>query len=163
MLPDWLVLTATVLLAVASLWLGMVALGTRRGVRRDLDDIRAEQVRLRLKLEELERHSVSAGAELVITDVPERPAASSAAAPAALVVGTVPPGQFTDLVLRDTVVMTASWLSGVRRALGPEGRNRIGFAMRQETKRSRKARKAELRAALRNHRIRQRGHTEGAA
>ena len=58
---------------------------------------------------------------------------------------TVPGPVFADLLLKETVVQTASLFHGLRRALSPETRNRIRFHMRQEVKRSRKQRRAELR------------------
>jgi hypothetical protein len=70
---------------------------------------------------------------------------------------------FADAVLRETVVQTASLVHGVRRALAPETRNRIRFEMRREVKRSRKARKAEVKEALREYRARNRTQSEGAA
>ena len=69
---------------------------------------------------------------------------------------TVAPGLFADIVLRETVVQTASLFHGVRRALSPENRNRIRFEMRREVKRSRKQRRADLRAARREWEARQR-------
>ncbi len=57
---------------------------------------------------------------------------------------------FADLVLRESVVKGASFVHGVRRALAPETRNRIRFQMRQEVKRSRKQRRADVRAAKRH-------------
>lgn len=63
---------------------------------------------------------------------------------------------FADIVARETVVLAASWTHGVRRALAPETRNRIRFHMRQETKRARKERRAEMKEALRVYRARQR-------
>jgi len=69
---------------------------------------------------------------------------------------TVSPGLFADIVLRETVVQTASLFHGVRRALSPETRNRIRFEMRREVKRSRKQRRADLRAARREWEARQR-------
>jgi hypothetical protein len=71
-------------------------------------------------------------------------------------VPTVAPGLFADIVLRETVVQTASLFHGVRRALSPENRNRIRFEMRREVKRSRKQRRADLRAARREWEARQR-------
>src|SRR4051794_39672172 len=62
---------------------------------------------------------------------------------------TVPAPVFADLVLKETVVQTASLFHGLRRALAPETRNRIRFHMRQEVKRSRKQRRAELREVRR--------------
>jgi hypothetical protein len=63
---------------------------------------------------------------------------------------------FADLVLRETVVKTASLAHGVRRALSPSVRNRIRFEMRQEVRRSRKQRRADLKAAQRHLRAQQR-------
>ena len=69
---------------------------------------------------------------------------------------TVPAPVFADLLLKETVVQTASLFHGLRRALSPETRNRIRFQMRQEVKRSRKQRRAELRAVRREWAARQR-------
>ena len=63
---------------------------------------------------------------------------------------------FADAVLRESVVHTAAFVHGVRRALAPQTRNRIRFEMRQELKRTRKERKVELRQALREYRARHR-------
>ena len=71
-------------------------------------------------------------------------------------VPTVPAPVFADLLLKETVVQTASLFHGLRRALSPETRNRIRFHMRQEVKRSRKQRRAELRAVRREWAARQR-------
>lgn len=69
---------------------------------------------------------------------------------------TVPAPVFADLLLKETVVQTASLFQGLRRALAPETRNRIRFHMRQEVKRSRKQRRAELREVRREWAARQR-------
>ena len=71
-------------------------------------------------------------------------------------VPTVPAPVFADLVLKETVVQTASLVQGLRRALAPETRNRIRFHVRQEVKRSRKQRRAELREVRREWAARQR-------
>lgn len=63
---------------------------------------------------------------------------------------------FADLVLREAVVKTASLAHGVRRAVAPSVRNRIRFEMRQEVRRSRKQRRADLKAAQRDLRAGQR-------
>jgi hypothetical protein len=57
---------------------------------------------------------------------------------------------FADLVLRESMVKGVSLAYGLGRALSPESRNRIRFLMRQEVKRSRKQRRADLRAARRH-------------
>ncbi len=71
-------------------------------------------------------------------------------------VATVPGPVFADLLLKETVVQTASLFQGLRRALAPETRNRIRFHMRQEVKRSRKQRRIELREVRREWAARQR-------
>ena len=63
---------------------------------------------------------------------------------------------FTDIVARETVVKAAGWTHGLRRALAPESRNRIRFAVRQETRRAGRARRAEVKQALREFRARER-------
>jgi hypothetical protein len=88
-------------------------------------------------------------AEFVITRMGE-PEPEAEPAP------TVPAPVFADLLLKETVVQTASLFQGLRRALSPETRNRIRFHMRQEVKRSRKQRRSELRAARREWAARQR-------
>ena len=87
--------------------------------------------------------------EFVITRVGE-PEPEAEPAP------TVPAPVFADLLLKESVVQTASLFQGLRRALSPETRNRIRFHMRQEVKRSRKQRRAELRAVRREWAARQR-------
>jgi hypothetical protein len=69
---------------------------------------------------------------------------------------TVPAPVFADMLLKESVVQTASLFQGLRRALAPETRNRIRFHMRQEVKRSRKQRRAELREIRREWAARQR-------
>lgn len=71
-------------------------------------------------------------------------------------VRAVPAPVFADLVLKETVVQTASLFHGLRRALAPETRNRIRFHVRQEVKRSRKQRRTELREVRREWAARQR-------
>jgi hypothetical protein len=71
-------------------------------------------------------------------------------------VPTVPAPVFADLLLKESVVQTASLFHGLRRALSPETRNRIRFQMRQEVKRSRKQRRTELREVRRAWAARQR-------
>lgn len=63
---------------------------------------------------------------------------------------------FTDIVARETVVKAAGWTHGLRRALSPESRNRIRFAVRQETRRAGRERRAEMKQALREFRARER-------
>ena len=94
-----------------------------------------------------------AAPEYVITHLGKAEAEPEPAVEAA---PTLPPGQFADVVLRETVIRSASLFHGVRRALSPENRNRIRFEMRREVKRSRKQRRADLREARRDWEARQR-------
>ncbi|MCP3421330.1 hypothetical protein [Nocardioides pinisoli] len=90
-------------------------------------------------------------AAFVITHVGE-PEAAAAVPVARPIDGRL----FTDIVARETVVKAAGWTHGLRRALSPESRNRIRFAVRQETKRSGRERRAEMKQALREFRARER-------
>jgi hypothetical protein len=63
---------------------------------------------------------------------------------------------FTDIVVRETTIKAAGLWHGLRVALTPENRNRIRFEMKQEVKRSRRRRRDDLRAALRDLRARER-------
>ena len=63
---------------------------------------------------------------------------------------------FVDILLKETVVKTASLAVGLRRGLAPATRNRIRFEMKQEVRRARKQRRADLKAAQRELRARQR-------
>ena len=152
-----LVAVVAAALAVAALLAWRRAVSA--SVRRD-DAAEHDLAELRERLDVLERaatrpdHTSRAVAEqeYVITRLgegepePDRtPARVSVKAPA-----------FADAVLRESVVQTASLAHGLRRALAPETRNRIRFEMKRELKRTRKARKAEVREALREYRARRR-------
>jgi hypothetical protein len=63
---------------------------------------------------------------------------------------------FADIVLKETVVKVASFAQGLRRGLAPATRNRIRFEMKQEVRRARKQRRADLKAAQRDLHARQR-------
>jgi hypothetical protein len=116
---------------------------------------RAEVADLRARLDELERGGqtttspVPSPAEFVITGLGSEH--TEEAEPPA-VDGAV----FADTVLRETVVKAASLAHGVRRGLAPATRNRIRFEMRQEVRRARKQRRADLKAAQRDLHARQR-------
>jgi hypothetical protein len=137
----WVLLTVTGVLAVL---VGVLALRVRR-----LD---AQVAALSASSDPVDRSSMAdhlqngsldeepPAAEFVITRVGE-----AEAEPAPTVAAPV----FADLLLKETVVQTASLFQGLRRALSPETRNRIRFQMRQEVKRSRKQRRAELREVRR--------------
>lgn len=148
LVPGLLGLTALglVVLLVATL----VTLRRERQRSRDaLAQTRAEAEQLRRRVDDLarrvdtpDRPREDAGTderEYVITDIGnETPPEPSAPA-------RIEGSLFVDLVVRESVVKAAGLAHGLRRALAPETRNRIRFAMKQEVKRSRKARRIELR------------------
>lgn len=64
--------------------------------------------------------------------------------------------QFASVAAGESLVTLFSFGYGVRRALSAENRNRIGFEMRREVRRSRKQRRRELKQARRTLRTAQR-------
>jgi len=92
-------------------------------------------------------------AEFVITHLGEEAEAPASTAP--VKVSLTGPA-FADAVVRETVVHTASFVHGLRRALSAESRNRIRFEMKRELKRTRKQRRLEAKEALREYRARHR-------
>ena len=157
----WVLLTVTGVLAVL---VGVLALRVRRLDARVAGLLASSDPIGRFSpVENLQNGSLDekpAEPEYVITRVGE---------PEPEPVPTVAAPVFADLLLKETVVQTASLFHGLRRALSPESRNRIRFHMRQEVKRSRKQRRSELRAVRREWAARQRAAmaaddlTEGTA
>lgn len=94
--------------------------------------------------------------DYVITQLGQR----KATGPMALV-PTVPGPMFVDILLRESLIRTASLAAGLRRALAPEVRNRIRFEMKREVKRSRKQRKIDTKQARREWEARQRASMTG--
>jgi hypothetical protein len=148
----WLVVgglaLSCLLLAVAVLRLR--ATGTRS--RAELDAVRERLEGLETRRDDPRRAEAATAAaqvEFVITDLgdPVEPAPE----PVPLDAPT-----FADIVLKETVVKAASLAHGVRRGLAPANRNRIRFEMKQEVRRSRKQRRADLKAAQRDLHARQR-------
>jgi hypothetical protein len=149
-----------VLLAVGGLGMVCVVLAVVLvRIRSNAIDVRRELAALQQRLEDLERRpeegaavadaaTVTAPVEFVITDLgreepPVEPVHVDAPA-------------FADIVLKETVVKAASFAHGVRRGLAPATRNRIRFEMKMEVRRARKQRRADLKAAQRDLRARQR-------
>jgi hypothetical protein len=139
-------------LAVVCLVLLVALLRVRSHARRTAKELDV----LRARLDDLERVSPPPAAaapvvgpvEFVITDLGEEkppPEPVHLDGPA-----------FADVVLRETVVKAASLAHGVRRGLAPATRNRIRFEMKQEVRRARKQRRADLKAAQRDLHARQR-------
>ena len=152
MTRDQAVLLAVGGLAVGCLVLMVALLRVRAHARHTAEELAV----LRTRLDDLEQPSPSPAAvappaapvEFVITDLgqdkpPPEPAHLDGPA-------------FADVVLRETVVKAASLAHGVRRGLAPANRNRIRFEMKQEVRRARKQRRADLKAAQRDLHARQR-------
>lgn len=169
-LPAWAVLTVAVLAALLLVLAVAIAVSESRARARG----RREVAELRERLTGLEQQLTA-----VQTSAPEQtPAAESVRAPGYTITSlgrpeqpdhtldqqrvTVAPAPAADALLREGVVQTASLLHGVRRALAPEARNRIAFEMKRELKRSRKARRAEVKEALREYRARHRAEVADA-
>ncbi|MCW2766327.1 MAG: hypothetical protein JWO11_2286 [Nocardioides sp.] len=161
-MPAWAVLTlsAALLLLVIGLVVGQVR--GRSRTRRELRAAHDEALALRAQVDDIERRLATpasgagkhADTEYVITHLGNEP--DPGPAPVPMVDGPL----FADLVLRETVVQAASLAHGLRRALAPEMRNRIRFEMRREVKRSRKQRRADLKAARREWEARQRAEVD---
>jgi hypothetical protein len=146
------VLLAVGVLAVLCLVLLMALVRIRSSARRTARELDS----MRQRLDDLEQQSVvrpaaraaTAPVEFVITDLGREqptPALVRLDAPA-----------FADIVLKETVVKAASLAHGVRRGLAPATRNRIRFEMKQEVRRARKQRRADLKAAQRDLQARER-------
>jgi hypothetical protein len=149
---DQAVLLAVGGLAVVCLALLVALMRVRTQARRTADELAV----LRSRLDDLEHLGPSPAAvapppapvEFVITDLGQdkpSPEPAHLDGPA-----------FADVVLRETVVKAASLAHGVRRGLAPANRNRIRFEMKQEVRRARKQRRADLKAAQRDLHARQR-------
>lgn len=133
----WGMLAATVLVVVGR---------SRRRAAAELDALREGAERLLARVEAVERRlareqTPTDDREYVITHVGEDDHGGETP--------TVAAPLFADIVLRESVVQAASLAHGLRRALAPEARHRIRFAMRREVKRARKQRRANVRAARR--------------
>jgi hypothetical protein len=77
------------------------------------------------------------------------------------VVGRIDGKLFADIVARESAIKAVGLAHGLRRALAPEVRNRIRFEMKREVLRARKQRRADLKAALREFRARERADLAG--
>ena len=121
--------------------------------------------RLATRIDELERrtpHAAAAAeppAAYVITGVPGSEAQTTTAAGEGLdsvVTGRIDGALFADIVARESLIKAAGFAHGLRRALSPDARNRVRFEMKREVKRSRKQRRADVKAALRDQHARDR-------
>lgn len=164
-MPAWLVL-ATVVVLVLLVVLALLGLRWRARTARLLTQRASESAALRAQVEGIEcrlgdPRPVAArdDRDYVITLLGEERDQVPSREPAPVVA----PALFADIVLRETVMQSASLLHGLRRALSPEVRNRIRFEMGREVKRSRKERRAESREALRQWQAHQRQTHPGKA
>ena len=155
--PAWAVLLAATVLVLAVAAVLLAAARLRAGVRREVAAARAATAALQERVDSLQRPAPAPAADapgFVITRVGERDSAADGEAPAATPGARVDGPLFADLVLRETVVQVASLAHGVRRALGQ--RDRIRSEVRREVRRSRKQRRVDVKAALREYHARQR-------
>ncbi len=141
-------------LAVLCLVLLATTVRARRAWARERAGAQADLADLRARVAELERErrtaTVATEAEFVITGL------GSEAEPEPVPAAAVDGATFADTVLRETVVKAASLAHGVRRGLAPATRNRIRFEMKQEVRRARRRRRADLKQARRDLHARQR-------
>jgi hypothetical protein len=156
---EWVVWVPITLLALAVAALGVAVLRDRSRRSEELAAAYAVIADLQERLSAVERGSAGSGDSgtlarppsttgdgdaVVITRIDQPEAATDARD------HRIDGSLFADLVLRESLVKGVSVAYGVGRALSPETRNRIRFLMRQEVKRSRKQRRADLRAARRH-------------
>lgn len=172
--PGWLAFLTVLLvvgLVAAVAWLAGELRRTREqgdevlaNAASDVDELRVEldalQARLHEEAQQLEdaRRTLRLADLTIVDDKEYRITALGerrVGGPLALV-PTVPGPQFVDILLRESLIRTASIAAGLRRALAPEVRNRIRFEMKREVKRSRKQRKADMKQARREWEARQR-------
>jgi hypothetical protein len=154
MSPGLLMVLATATTVVVLLALAVLLARAFRGRRRLEDELAASreelvmvQRRLDALARRLEPRPVPDPTEYVITTAGEPdPDDVAAAAPAVPVTGR----QFASMALGESLVTIFSFGYGVRRALSAENRNRIGFEMRREVRRSRKERKRVEKQARRH-------------
>lgn len=136
--------------------------GSRSGRRRadgELASLHGDVATLGRRADELSASMSTASAASTGSAVPTSAVPTSAPATSAVPVSSVlitDAGHHTDSAdrvvsarLSDPLVTAVAFGYGVRQALRPESRNRIRFAMRQELKRSRKARRQHLRNSRR--------------
>lgn len=166
-------------LAVIAVWVALRAV--RRRQESQLRLLHAAQERLEAQIHLLDTGASNPPAEPSPERslVPTRPArpwddteivdaeivedeGTPASAPLASAASDTPAGRsldgrlVADLVIRETLVRTVSLAHGLRHALSARTRHRIRFEMGREVKRSRAARKDEVKVAVREYRARER-------
>lgn len=153
--PGWIAAAAVVLLAV-----GVVLVLTVRGraeSRRELARAHAETAELRERLDALSQLLERTSTELLETR--DAYLITDAGTPA---VPNVSDRVVLSATLGEPMVKAVAFGHGLRRALSPESRNRIWFEMRREVRASRRRRRQELKAFLRQARAAERDTEEAA-
>ena len=154
MSPGLQVVVATAATVVVLLVVALLLVRASRGRRRlenelaaSREELAAVQRRLDALARQVEPRPLVGAAEYVITTAgePEPEDVVPAATPV-----PVSGRQFASLALGESLVRIVSFGYGVRRALSAENRNRIGFEMRREVRRSRKERKRVEKQARRH-------------
>ena len=150
----WALSGALVAVAVVAVVLALIVAAERRGRRRDGVEAADRHRALEDRVDELSRRLAGGS-----------PAEDEGSADWVITWGDrgehdVPPGRVSNqLVLSaafgEPLVKALAFGHGVRRALSPESRNWIGFEMRREVRRTRKARRREMRQAWRQMRARE--------
>lgn len=160
------VVALAVLSAVLGIGLGVLfaaVVRRRRSSGAELAEARHELAEVRRRLDELTRRLETRPAPVAERPEADRPqyVITSAGNPGTVgevarhpagVPADVVTGRFASVALTESVVTVLSFGHGLRRALAPENRNRIGFEMRREVRRSRKQRRRDLRVARRGMR-----------
>ncbi len=148
-MQQWIAPAVIGALALLAVVLVVLLVQGRARTTRELRAARAEAASLRAQVEEIERRLREQPAAprvepgYVITHLGEQ-VPESTGERAVTSVDRVDGALFADLVLRETVVKTASLAHGLRRALAPETRNRIRFEIRREVRAARKRRRREM-------------------
>jgi hypothetical protein len=162
----WMPLTVAAVVVVATLVTVVFVIAGRRRLERELDASRAELDVVRDRIDELSRqvadrdgrHDPPVAHEFVITSLPDGRSTATLTTHddnEAQETPQVSAGQFASVTLGESLVRLLSLGYGVGRALSPENRNRIRFAMRQEVRRARRQRRRDEKEARRHLRAHQ--------
>lgn len=136
----------------------VVLLASRRRTARELAASRADVDELRARVDALAQQLESAESSAAAPVVPPREylitTAGLSADPPGEAAGRVaaPTRAVLSVTIGEPLLKAVAFGYGVRRALSAESRNRIGFEMRREVRRSRKQRRRDAKEALREAR-----------
>ena len=163
-------LAAVAVAALLLAWVILVLLRRSRRADHERDRLVQELGEARSRLETVHARLDSLEARTTQTAQTTRPAQHARPAPefvittagisdsAEVAVAEAPLSsrQFVSVAVGESLVTLVSFGHGVRRALSAENRNRIGFEVRREVRRSRKERRREVKEARRHLRAAQR-------